>query len=201
MKSEQDGPGKFDEKIDAALNLLSEAQPPAAMLSRVQRSLETAAATSQQVRSGRRLLIPAAGVAMAALAFFAIFIQMHRTQEDRTFTVETARVATTVPAPQRIAAVPRGSHEGKRSVHLYTERRSHANRKNRHATNLLSYPLTRQERLLVRFVQTAKPADLQALNPEYQAKVQAQQDAEFAAYLNSGGSSSTQGSATATGIN
>jgi hypothetical protein len=61
----------------------------------------------------------------------------------------------------------------------------------RHVANLLSYPLTRQEKLLVRFVQTAKPEDLQALNPEYQAKVEAQQEAEFAAYLKSGSSSDT----------
>ena len=56
----------------------------------------------------------------------------------------------------------------------------------------MSYPLTRQEKLLVRFVQTAKPEDLQALNPEYQAKVEAEQEAEFAAYLKSGSSSNTK---------
>jgi hypothetical protein len=56
----------------------------------------------------------------------------------------------------------------------------------------LSYPLTRQEKLLVQFVRNAKPADLRALNPEYQAKVEAQQDAEFAAYLKSGRNSDAE---------
>jgi hypothetical protein len=45
----------------------------------------------------------------------------------------------------------------------------------------------------VQFVHHARAADLQALNPEYQAKVEAQQDAEFAAYIKSGGNSDTEG--------
>jgi hypothetical protein len=65
-------------------------------------------------------------------------------------------------------------------------------REYRHAANLLSYPLTRQEKLLLQFARNAKPADLQAPNPEYQAKVEAQQEAEFAAYLKSTDSSGTQ---------
>ena len=57
----------------------------------------------------------------------------------------------------------------------------------------MSYPLTRQEKLLVQFAQHAKPEDLRDLNPEYQAKVEAQQEAEFAAYLKSGSSSGNNG--------
>ena len=41
MKSNQDRPEKFDKEIDAALKMLSETVPPAAMLSRVHQSLET----------------------------------------------------------------------------------------------------------------------------------------------------------------
>jgi len=185
MKSDQDRPEKFAEEIDAALKMLGETQPPAAIVSRVHQRLE-AAAVPQRARSGRVLVIPVAGIAMTALALVAVSIQMHRTQEGRTFTAETARVATIVPTPQRMAVATKSSHEGKRPVRAAAERRSHPNRENRHATNFLSYPLTRQEKLLVRFAETAKPADLQALNPEYQAKVEAQQEAEFAAYLKSG---------------
>jgi hypothetical protein len=193
MSTEHNGPMRVEDDIDAALKLLGEAQPPAALVSRMHRSLETAA-MSQRARSSRWFLIPAAGVAMAAMAamaFFAIFTETHRTRGDRTF-VETARVATTVPTPRRMAVATASSQEGKRSVQLSMERRSRQGRENRHATNLLSYPLTRQEKLLVRFVQTAKPADLQALNPEYQAKVEAEQEAEFAAYLKSRGISSVK---------
>jgi hypothetical protein len=86
------------------------------------------------------------------------------------------------------------SVEGKRLVQYSTKRGGRQNREvARHVTNLLSYPLTRQEKLLLQFARNAKPVDLQALNPEYQAKVEAQQDAEFAAYLKSGGSSDTEG--------
>jgi len=89
-------------------------------------------------------------------------------------------------------AQPRALRKGSGLCSLSTERRSRQSRENQHATNLLSYPLTRQEKLLLQFAHHAKPADLQALNPEYQAKVEAQQDAEFAAYLKSGSSFDTE---------
>ncbi len=54
----------------------------------------------------------------------------------------------------------------------------------RDAANLFDYPLTHQEKLLVEFARTATPDELKELNPEYQAKVEAKQEAEFAAYLN-----------------
>ena len=82
--------------------------------------------------------------------------------------------------------------EGKRSMQPPGVRRVRREpREYRHAANLLSYPLTGQEKLLLQFARNAKPADLQALNPEYQAKVEAQQEAEFAAYLKSGSISDT----------
>lgn len=84
------------------------------------------------------------------------------------------------------------SGEGKGRVEHSVERPSQSNREHRHAINPLSYPLTRQEELLLQFARNARPADLQALNPEDQAKVEAQQEAEFAAYLKSGSSSDTE---------
>jgi hypothetical protein len=188
---------RVEDDIDAALKLLGETQPPAALVSRVHQRVE-AAAMSQRARSGRVLLIPAAGIAMAALALVAIFTPVHRTQRDQTSAVQTARlVAATPPAkatimPPSATGATKSFEEGKRSVQLSTERRSRQSRENQHATNLLSYPLTRQEKLLLQFAHHAKPADLQALNPEYQAKVEAQQDAEFAAYLKSGSSFDTE---------
>lgn len=144
------------------------------------------------------LLIPAAGVAMAALAGIAMFTQVHRARVNQAAAVETARLFATPPpaqlaiAPPSVSVAIKSSGEGKRSVQLSTVRRSRPNREHRHATNLLSYPLTRQEKLLLQFAHNAKPADLQALNPEYQAKVEAQQEAEFAAYLKSGSSFDTE---------
>ncbi|MGO8720757.1 MAG: hypothetical protein ACLQMO_16325 [Acidobacteriaceae bacterium] len=199
MSTEHNEPMRVEDEIDAALKMLSETEPPAALVSRMHRSLEVAA-VSHRVRSSRWFLIPAAGMAMAALAMVAIFTQMHRTPEDHTVAVETARMATTAPLAQATIVPPsasvatKASKEGKRSARFSTERRNRRGRENRHATNLLSYPLTRQEKLLVRFAQTAKPSDLQMLNPEYQAKVEAQQEAEFAAYLKSGSNPSPQDS-------
>lgn len=194
MKSNQDGQEKLDEEINAALKLLSEAQPPAALVSRVHRSLETAATGAHQARSGGSFWIPATGCAIAAI-LFAVFTHAHGTREKQTSSVETAQMSAIMPAVEGIAAsrpklAPAGSSEKQRpllrpAVVLRSRReRPHY----RHVANLLSYPLTRQEKLLVRFAQTAAPKDLQALNPEYQAKVEAQQDAEFAAYLKSGSS-------------
>lgn len=191
MTTDHDGTMRVEHEIDAALKMLGEMQPAADLVSRVHRSLDAAAA-SHQDRSSRRFLIPAAGVAMAAVVLAAIFTPIHPTRETRASAVETAKLVATSPkaltalAPPVAKIATKSSSEIERSVQFSAERRSHPNRENRHAVNLLSYPLTRQERLLVRFVQTAKPADLQALNPEYQAKVEAQQDAEFEAYLKSG---------------
>jgi hypothetical protein len=197
MNTEHKGPMSVEDDIDAALKMMGETQPPAEIVSRVHRSLE-AAAISQRERPGRRFLIPAAGVAIAAMVLLAIFIQVQRTQEDRTPGVETARLASTLQLPQADVAAPstavetERAEEGKRSVQFYTKRRGRQSREVRHSANLLSYPLTRQEKLLLQFVHNAKPADLQALNPEYQAKVEAQQEAEFAAYLKSGNRSDTE---------
>ena len=198
MTTEHNGPARIEDEIDAALKMLGETQPPVALVSRMHSCLETAT-MSQRARSGRVLLIPAAGIAMAALVILAILTQSHRTRRDPTSAVESARLVAATPlaqtaiVPPSATAATKSPQVGKRSMQLSAVRRSRPSRENRHATNLLSYPLTRQEKLLVRFVQTAKPADLQALSPEYQAKVEAQQDAEFAAYLKSGSSPDTEG--------
>jgi hypothetical protein len=188
MNTEHKGPMRVEDDIDSALKMMGETQPPAEIVSRVHRRIE-AAAVSQRERPGRRSLIPAAGVAIAAMVLLAIFIQVQRAQEDRTPGVETARLASTLQLPQVDVAAPstavetERAEEGKRSVQFYTKRRGRQNREVRHSANLLSYPLTQEEKLLLQFAHNAKPADLQALNPEYQAKVEAQQDAEFAAYF------------------
>jgi hypothetical protein len=197
MTTEQNGLRNVEDDIDVALKMLGEMQAPATLVSRVHQGLETAA-MSQPPTSSRRFLIPAAGMAAAALIFVALFSQMHRTHEYQAVAVETAKlIANTSPArptvmPQSATAETERSDGGKRLVQYSTKRRSRQSRENRHATNLLSYPLTREEKLLLQFAHNAKPADLQALNPEYQAKVEARQEAEFAAYLKSGNSSETE---------
>jgi hypothetical protein len=197
MNAEHNGPTKIEEEIDATLKMLGETQPPAEIVLRVHRRLESA--VSQRVQSSRRFLIPAVGVAMATVVLvLAVLTQTRRTQVNQASAVGGAKLVATVPPAQATimppspAAEAERSDEGKQLLQYSTKRRSRSNRENRRAANFLSYPLTRQEKLLVRFVQTAKPADLQALNPEYQAKVEAQQEAEFAAYLKSGSDSSTK---------
>jgi hypothetical protein len=197
MNAEHKGPMRVEDEIDAALKMLGETEPPAEMVSHVHQRLE-AAALLQRARSGRRLLIPAAGVAIAAMVLLAIFTQSHRVGRDQTPAVESARLVANTPLaqvtgmPPSTAVETERAEEGKRLVQFYTVRRSRRSREVRHAANLLSYPLTRQEKLLLEFARNAKPADLQALNPDYQANVEAQQDAEFAAYLKSGSRSDTE---------
>ena len=200
MSSESGMPMKFDAEIDAAMKMLGETQPPAEIVSRVHQSLEMAA-SSQPTRSSRRFLIPAVGAAMATTALVAIFIQIHRAPKHQESAAQTARlVANTTMAQATMASrsatsEAERSDEGKRLVRYYVKPRSRPSRENRHAVNLLSYPLTRQEKLLLQFARNAKPADLQALNPEYQAKVEAQQEAEFAAYLKSGSNTDAENAA------
>ena len=197
MSTEHNGPMRMEEDIDAALKILGDTQPPAQMLLRVQQSLEIAA-ISKRARPRNLLLIPAAGAAIAALVLFAIFTQSHRAGRNPTPAVENARLVANTPAAQA-AMMPSSStietvrsSEGKRLVQYSTKRGSQQNRGARHVTNLLSYPLTQQEKLLLQFARNAKLADLQALNPEYQARMEAQQDAEFAAYLKSGSPSDSE---------
>jgi hypothetical protein len=192
MKSNQDRPEKFDKEIDAALKMLSETAPPAAMASRIHQSLEAEVFRSQQAKSRGRFWIPATCVAMTAV-LFVVFSQARWVRQNRTSAVAPATLARVTPAPlghtaTRPAMVPAGNYSTRerfsQRADVRRSRREHP--QYRHVANLLSYPLTRQEKLLIQFAKTAKPEDLQALNPEYQAKVEAQQEAEFVAYVHSG---------------
>ena len=198
MNAEHNGPMRAEGEIDAVLKMLGETQPPDALVSRVHRNLESAMARSQRAKSGRNIWIPVTCVAMAAVVLVAMFAPMHRTPETRASAVETAKLVETLPesltalVPLVAPVANKSSSEMERSAQFSAKRRIREGRERRHAANLLSYPLTQQEKLLLRFVRTAKPADLQALNPEYQAKVDAQQNADFDAYLKSGSRSDTE---------
>ena len=187
---------KTEYEIDAALKMLGQSQPPAGLTARVHRSLATAAA--KQPRTGWLSWVPAACAAAVAI-LFAVALQIHSTPGKRANTTGgTAKMAvmhSAVSRPYHPAPVPAESPH-KRKVSMPTVPRNSRTRQRapyRHAANLMSYPLTRQEKLLVQFAQHAKPEDLRDLNPEYQAKVEAQQEAEFAAYVKSGSSSDNSG--------
>jgi len=153
--------------------------------------------TSRQARPGWLVWLPATCAAIVAV-LLGVFSQAHWTHGKQPHAVETAKMVTGSALPHRTidrrALDPEGSRERKEfvsNVHQNFRRRDRS--QYRHTFNFLSYPPTRQEKLLVQFAQNAKPADLQMLNPEYQAKVEAQQEAEFAAYLKSSSKSNTQG--------
>ncbi|HWF67658.1 MAG TPA: hypothetical protein VN670_10145 [Acidobacteriaceae bacterium] len=180
----------IEKEIDAALKLLNETQPPAQMASRIHLSLETTIAARGQTYRGPLFWVPATCAAVAAVLLL-VFFQTHWTRGTQLPAVETAKIAAD-SVSQKIASsrpesAPEHSHERDASitnVHQKPHRRTHA--QYRHAANLFNYPLTRQEKLLLQFAATAKPEDLRDLNPEYQAKVEAQQEAEFLAYVKSG---------------
>ncbi len=194
MRLENDNTTKIEREIDAALKMLGGTKVPAAMTSRIYRSLETAG----RDRRGWLFWVPATCAAMAAVTL-AIFIQTHSVRGKQTSQVETAKVVVAPNAlPDRAMTqstiVAAESFRGRKLPAVRANPISHQRRgAHRHAVNLLSYPLTRQEKLLVKFAETAGPNDLQTLNPEYQAKIEAQQEAEFAAYLKSGNSPSDNG--------
>ena len=200
MNAKHNRPMRVEDDIDAAMKMLGETQPPAAFVSRVHQRLE-AAVISQRAGSSGLFWILVTGAVAAGVLFFA-FSHGGWTTEKRSHaveTAETARMSTTTPRAGETAAVrpalvlAAASRKRNLAAQPAVVRRIRwEHPRYRHVANLLSYPLTRQEKLLVRFAETAKPADLQALNPEHQAKVEAQQEAEFAAYLKSGSGSSTK---------
>jgi hypothetical protein len=190
----------LDQKIDAALKMLSEAQPPAEMESRIQRELNAAGSVPGKNRRGRLLWIPTGCVAAAAAVLLVFFALSSGPGTKQAPTTENAKLETVPPTPSlpasyepKIVAPENNSEQAVPKV----RRNSHRSGRHeyRHAASLLSYPLTKQEKLLVEFAQNAKPKDLQYLNPEYQKKLEEQQKAEFAAYLKSVSISSTQGAA------
>jgi len=197
MTSDQNERIRMDDNIETALKVLGGVASPDAMVSRIHRRLESEV-TLHRVQSSRRFLIPVVGVAIAAMTLIAIFTQGHREFQRAAISVETAKVITTLPPAEATASPSSGSSAiansktEDRPVQFSAERRRGQRHANRYAHGLLSYPLTRQEKLLLQFAHNAKPADLQALNPEYRAKMEAQQDAEFAAYLKSGHSSNAE---------
>ena len=181
----------FEHEIDATLKMLGDVQPPAGLASRIHHSLETSSISSQKDFRWS-LWLPAAGAVMAAL-LLAAFLQARSARPKQAATVQIAEL----PAMNSVAAeihLPAES-VSKQNVAILANRRHPVGRRRptyRRVNNLMSYPLTRQEKLLVQFAEHAKPEDLRDLNPEYQAKVEAQQKAEFAAYVKSGSSSSKQ---------
>ncbi|MGC1781649.1 MAG: hypothetical protein WA708_03930 [Acidobacteriaceae bacterium] len=196
-----------DRKIDAALRSLAEVPVPAAMTSRIHRSLEVAAAADGSGRFRWQVWAPAACAAVGIL-LVAVVLQGHVRRGMQRPAGETVRIAAADGAPARLDV----SHAAQLSAESSLKRGPavrmvpatvHARKfpRYRHAENLLNYPLTRQEKLLVRFARTATPAELQMLNPEYQAKIEAQQEAAFAAYVNSGDDSGAAAEASATNSN
>ena len=187
---------KTEYEIDAALKMLGHSQPPTGLTARVHRSL-AAAAASKDARRDWLVWAPIA-CAAAATVLFALTLQIRSTSAKKATNGGTSRMAamdSSVSRPYHPAPVPAESPH-KRKVSMPTVPRNSRTRQRapyRHAANLMSYPLTRQEKLLVQFAQHAKPEDLRDLNPEYQAKVEALQAAEFEAYLKSGNSSDNSG--------
>lgn len=204
MNRQQKISANFEHKIDAALKMLGDVQPPAGLTPRVHRSLETAAVSGPK-SSGSPLWIPA--ISAVAALLLAILLPAHFARRRPASAVQTAELPAINSASaqfQHPTAVPaaRSHNQGEAIPAIPRSRAARKPPTYRHAANLMSYPLTRQEKLLLEFAQRARPEDLQDLNPEYQAKVEARQQAEFEAYLkpvsnstaNSGTTESTQNS-------
>lgn len=184
---------RVDQEIDAALRMLSEAQAPKDLTACVHHSLRTAAA-DQHERKAFRLWVPITCAAAALL--FAAILPTYSTlgKRENIARMKTTTVDSAASKPHPPARVRASSARVQNVSTAIAHRKSPTGKRAayRHAANLMSYPLTQQEKLLVVFARTAKPEELRDLNPEYQAKVEAQQEAEFAAYLKSGYSSNTQ---------
>lgn len=195
MELKMEQKDEMEEKVDLALRVAANPTIPVGMENRVQRRVAVAAHGDLPRRTW--LLAVPASCAALAIVLLAVGLHWRSPRKQAVRPLETARVSSAIAtepqqelrhsqsAPFQISAQPARNFK-----------RAADHERRRHAANLFSYPLTRQERLLVEFARNAKPADLQILNPEYQAKVEATENAEFAAYLKSGDSSADETQAT-----
>lgn len=178
----------YDREIDAALAMMNDVQSPVDLNVRVHRHL-AAYSAPQTSREVRFLGIPLAGAAMAVI-LLTVFITMREARYQRG---SFAPIQTAVSSPITRATLPRPAQSNQElptiqivpthiAPHKYRQRTHRARLRN---SPFMSYPLTRQERLLIQFAHTASLKDLQMLNPAYQAKLEAQQEAAFTAYIES----------------
>ncbi len=182
-----------DRSIDEALRLAASGQLPAGYLVRLQRTIDAAPRT-HGMRGGFWLWVSAACAVAAVFLAVVLPVLLRPAKPGEVASVQESNPAQSSkapgaqrPKPQVIAA----SSDGVKAVPFKTVSTRHHVKRNtgaatRDAANLFDYPLTHQEKLLVEFARTATPNELKDLNPEYQAKVEAQQEAEFATYSKSG---------------
>lgn len=175
-----------DERIDAALRIASDCRIPAGLEDRVQQRLRSAA-EAEPSNALRWARIPAA-VGITAVVLAAILLSLHSRPAKHLDVAHLLAPAAVETASNHLTTLLPTTHLQKPETRLVLMTARHHDRTGvrRHAANLLNYPLTKQERLLIQFARTATPAELQLLNPQYQAKLEAQQEAAFAAYIRSG---------------
>jgi hypothetical protein len=182
-----------DEQMDAALRIVSDCGVPAGLVDRVRERVH-ATAESEAPGTLRWVRVPAV-VGVAAAILVAVLLSLHSRPVERVDVANLSSAAAVQTLSSHATAVVQPAHlqETESGRVLKAERHHGKTVARRHSANLLNYPLTKQERLLVQFAQTASPEELQILNPQYQAKVEAQQEAEFVAYIHSADNSGAQG--------
>lgn len=203
MTLKNQDPTSVEHEIHEALHFLVRVQSPESMTSRIHRSLETAASNHLR-RNNRTLWMGAAGLVAGAIVVAALAIPYAREtgQSPASETIDVTTASRPRPAAGSSTAIMTAPvsvsishHNELAAAHSRALRHRQAHMQYRHAANLFDYPPTQQEKLLVRFVQTASPEELQTMNPEYQARMEAKQEAEFTAYVNSGNNSDTSSAA------
>lgn len=178
----------LDHEIDAAVRMMGHVDAPAGQVERIQMRLEMAAARKEHWAPG--IWVPLGCAALAAVVLAVILLpHWKHDASHRTNTVASASAPLhTTTKAETVEATGPSVVEAATSRVVRPVRPSHSRRA---VKDPLDYPLTRQERLLVTLVQTASPADLEILDRARQAKLEAQKDAEFAAYAEAGDSSSS----------
>ena len=177
-----------DQEINAALRAVGHAEIPAGLSQRIAMRMKegagefsSAQCSSVQTKIFRWRLgwLPTLGSAITAALLLAAGLQLTLRSRERSHSAamrqrepERVVVAKNVASPNVTLPVGKVKAETKSTVKV--------RRRTQHY-ELISYPLTHQERLLLQVARTVDPKEVQMLNPEYRAAQEAKEEAEFVA--------------------
>ena len=173
---------QIDKEINAALRAVRNAEVPAGLSQRIASRMKEDAKefSSAEKKTFHWKWLPAIEGAIAAALLLALGWHLTLGLHDRPRAAAVHHVGPprTVVVAQNVA--PANVAEPVKTIEAAPKRTVKVRRRSRHY-ELISYPLTHQERLLVQLARTVDPKEVQMLNPEYRAAQDAKEEAEFVA--------------------
>lgn len=181
-----------DDAVEKVLTALNKAAPPEGMEARIAHRLQQQPATPSTSLAAVWWRGALTGATAAALAISGVMMLQHRSLRPQVGPQTSPIPAATTPVPS-IATTPVALHPAQpcsspailrlhkaATVPQIAIAREEAVQPSRPAA---APPLTAEERGLVRLAHIASPKELATLNPEVQAKLEAQEEADFTKFF------------------